>query len=507
MVIDPVQFSLSAWHYDQDNRVRLQNYKIMESYYDGTFDLDQKSQVFDGLRKNHIVSPRIAEALESEFRVICNYAKTVCNKAVGYLCADPVSIEVKPDLIGLENDDTDLTEEQKAVNKKERKARNTVAKNAEKILYDVYKKNSFLHKHIIKLIRLQAKKGECFVKVWVDSSRKIRLTLLKPDIVFPKFGTEEDYEAFEHVAIIYDRPDGNGGTEKYAQVWWPDKWREYISSAKTLSWKQIGEDHRNDIGIIPIIHIKNTHDEKPWGESDIECIVTLIDAMCKAFTDLMVNADYQAFQRVITTGHRQVIRTEENETKKTAETGPGSMLNIPGDNVGVHVIEPSDPTGLINIVKEIRQEISAHGRIPQIALSVADGAGAASSLSLRIHYQPLDEKCNEKATLAGSGLEDVNRIILAYHKVLNNEDFTELESSVKFSKSLPADKAEDSTIQDTQLRNKVLSRETAMQQNGIDDVEEEKARIEEDSQADMVNDYGARLTQEMAGVLGQGAGK
>lgn len=500
-----VQMTLKEWVYNEDNVNRIKNYEIYESYYDGTFaDEDVIKQLFSNTNINRLVSPRVQEALGSDFKVIANYAKTVVNKAVGYLCSQPISIEAKADLFGLEGEE----------NKDKREKVKAAAKEGERLLYRVYRDNNFLQKNIIKLIRLQGKKGDVFIKCWLDRNDKkkpIKMSVLRPDYVFIKFRSD-DYEDKEYVAIVFTKYDEKGTPYKFAQVWWPDQWQEYEMKAGQ-NWAKVKDENGvnrggvNEINIIPIVHIKNMEDEKPWGESDIEIIRTLMDAICKAFTDLMCNADYQAFQRIIISGYEKPPKMP-GQAEDREETGPGTMMCIPGDGTGTHpeitVVEPSNPEGLIAIIKTIREEISCHGRVPQIALSQADGAGAASSLSLRIHYQPLDEKCTEKASLAANGLQEINRIIFEYHKLLNREDFTDLETEVRFSKSLPVDKKEESEIRDTAIKNKTLSRKSAMEEAGIDDTEEEMEQIRTETQEAQEDMYSQRLDQELGRFTGGG---
>jgi hypothetical protein len=90
-----VQLTLKDWVYKQDNDLRIQNYKIYESYYDGDFDLLLPDLVLDPklFHHNTIISPRIKEALESDFRVIANYAKTVVIKRLGIYA--PIRLPLK----------------------------------------------------------------------------------------------------------------------------------------------------------------------------------------------------------------------------------------------------------------------------------------------------------------------------------------------------------------------------------------------------------------------------
>ncbi len=487
--LDLVARSFVQWIYHQDNKERIKRYEKYEDYYQGDFDFH--------------LAPKVQEALGSDFRVIASYPKTIVNKAVGYLCGKPLTIKVNPDLYEIE----DIEDEEERTTKKAELLKE--AKNIERFLYNVYRANQFLKQNMIKLIRIQGKKGDVFVKVFPDYNDKenpIKLRVLTPDIVFPKY-KDDDIQTLEYVAIIINRIDDNGRPYKYAQVFWEDVIVEYEQGMGKSEWTEKGR-HDNKIGMIPIVHIKNTEDDKLWGESDIEPIMTLVDAICKALTDMTVNADYQSFQRVFTTGQNDSYvpgdkATEEANRKQ--EVGPGVRTNLPDPEANVHVVEPVNPQGLIEIIKTLREEISFHSRVPQIAWGKADGTGAVSSLALRIHYQPLHDKCDEKETLAANGLQQVNKIIFAYHKLLTGEDFTEYETEIDFVTSMPVDRLEEQNIRTQKISNKTLSRESAMEEEGIEDPESEMEKIRAERDLEQEQDvYGGRVDEELEALLGGG---
>ena len=487
--LDLVARSFAQWIYHQDNVERIKRYQKYEDYYQGDFDFH--------------LAPKVREALGSDFRVIASYPKTIVNKAVGYLCGKPLSIKVKPDLYEVEG----IKDEEERATKKTELLKE--AKNIERFLYNVYRANQFLKQNMIKLIRIQAKKGDVFIKVFPDYNDKenpIKLRVLTPNIVYPKY-KDDDIQTLEYVAIIVNRIDERGQPYKYAQVFWEDVVKEYEQRIGSNDWAEIGT-HKNEIGMIPIVHIKNTEDDKLWGESDIEPIITLVDATCKALTDMTVNADYQSFQRVFTTGRNDgYVQGDKatEEANREQEVGPGVRTNLPDPEANVHVVEPVNPQGLIEIIKTLREEISFHSRVPQIAWGKADGTGAVSSLALRIHYQPLHDKCDEKETLAANGLQQVNRIIFAYYKLLTGEDFTEFETEIDFVTTMPVDRLEEQTIRTQQINNKTLSRETAMEEEGIEDPESEMERIRAERELEQ-DVYGGRVEDEIERLLGAGEG-
>ena len=319
--LDLVARSFAQWIYHQDNVERIERYKKYEKYYQGDFD--------------YYVPPKIEEALGSDFRVIAGYPRTIVNKAVGYLCGKPLVIKVKPDLFEIE----EIEDENERLQRKQEILKE--AKNIERFLYQVYRANQFLKQNMIKLIRIQGKKGDVFVKFYVTKRQKTQLSYgcSRRGSFFRN--TRRRIQTLEYVAIVIDRKDENGRPYKYAQVFWEDEIAEYEQRMGEMAWREIAR-HPNEIGMIPIVHIKNTEDDKLWGESDIEPIMTLVDAICKAFTDMVANADYQSFQRVFTTGQNDDYGSGDStgrETDKQQEVGPGVRTNLP-DQARVHVVEP-----------------------------------------------------------------------------------------------------------------------------------------------------------------------
>ena len=121
----------------------------------------------------------------------------------------------------------------------------------------------------------------------------------------------------------------------------------------------------------------------------------------------------------------------------------------------------------------------------------------------------MHEKCDEKETLAANGLQQVNRLIFAYHKHLTGEDFTGFETEIDFVTTMPVDRLEEQTIRTQRINNKTLSRETAMEEEGIEDPESELEKIR--AEQDLENDaYGRRVDreveEELEALLGAGEG-
>jgi len=89
--------------------------------------------------------------------------------------------------------------------------------------------------------------------------------------------------------------------------------KEFKQGMGETTWTEIGE-HDNPIGMIPIVHIKNTEDDKLWGESDIEPVMTLVDAICKAFTDMVQTQTTRVFRGFSRPGTMKIIMTIKSKT-------------------------------------------------------------------------------------------------------------------------------------------------------------------------------------------------
>lgn len=465
-MISPVDLSFMQWLHSQDVQKRLDNYRKYEDYYDGEHKIR--------------LPAKLKAALESELGFIDNYCRRVVDIPVAFLSGADLGLEVtfSDDLFATIED----AEQRKAALAKAQER----AKAAERFLYQVYKDSSLLRKNLIKALRIQGKKGEVAFKVILDGDRDesgnlirnenlhIRIVVLRPDIVFPRWSAE-DYEQMESCVIQYPRINvTTGRLEVFAQVWTADRVQEYLSDGNSASWRLV-RDEANRYGVIPIVWCKNREDDIPWGRSDLEDIIPIQDAINKALTDLMTSADYQAFQKVFLVGHRP--SKEDN-----IQLGPGTLTSLPDPQTQVHVVEPADPAGLLNILKQCIEEISALSGIPQRMFNKGEGFGQLSGVALKIAFMSLLDIASEKAALLSEALEWVNWIIFKVATVegLTDDDYTDLETKVTLEQGLPTDIDALTTTLVKQVDSGLKSRESAMKELGIEDVEAEKERIQQE---------------------------
>lgn len=466
-----------AWIDEAERHSRFVDYETFENYYLGNFD--------------DIPLPKhIADALGVDVATHVNFSKTIIDTKVQYICGGPIAITV------LSTPET-----------KER------AKEAEQYLIQVYKNNRLLFHNYLKANRILAKKGDVFLKAFwdedePDEDKRLKVRVIKPENGFPKYKTD-DYEEMELCALKYFEFDENGDKQHLAQVWYPDVLQGWVLSSADGStdenddpdemdheWKLDVED-TNDFGLIPVVHIPNIIDDREFGISDISPMTELQNAMNKTMTDFLLNMDYQAFTRLFIIGAQMKPGVQ-------IDVSPGAAHMLPNSDAKVTVVEASDMQPFINAIDKVKQLICEVTQTPQIALGTIEG-GIPSGYALKIHYQPLENKAQETKSLLQEAFQQLNRIIFAIAKANGVADYTDLETTLTFVPGLPIDQQNIVVTHTAQLANKTLSTETAMQEEGVEDVDAEKAKIAAEEidlfgGIDRVAAETAALQESLAGV-------
>ena len=146
---DPAYNSFLSWIAAEGRHERFDYYDRYSAYYNGDHDVN--------------LPPKIKAALEQELAVVSNMCKPVVDLTVQFLVGEPVSIDVTQD------------------------GRNTALSEwGEMLLYRVYKRNRLLYANMIRLLRSMGKKGDSFLKFYVQND-DMRVAVLRPESVFPKY--------------------------------------------------------------------------------------------------------------------------------------------------------------------------------------------------------------------------------------------------------------------------------------------------------------------------------
>jgi hypothetical protein len=457
--------SFLHWLHQQRYHERLSNYAIYDAYYNGDHTVD--------------IPPKVKAALESELGTVNNYCRVVVDSAVEYICSGELGIEIM-------HGGTNQIE----------------ADKAERLLYDVYEANGLLFEEMLKAITIMGKKGDVFLKLYIEND-EIKIRILRPDICFPRYRSDDYKEMIYCVIQWFDeddlgspsaRNDGNlvsssllGETRKWkAQVFRPDVVEYYelangsdivdpFQSFQRSEW-QLVDIQDNILGFIPIIHIKNTMDDLEYGVSDLQVMIDLQDALNKILTDMLLTMDNQAFQRIVIFG---------GQTPKGHKISmePGSVIEVPNENGNLQVVNAADITPFIQAMDRIVDQVYTVTSIPRTVLSKSEG-GVVSGYALRLHYLPLERKCKKKEIILKNRFCELNRMIFKAAKSLGMDDYTEFKTKVQFGVGLPTDEQVQMQVHEMELRNKIKSRRKVMEERGIEDIEAEMAQIEAESQSE-----------------------
>jgi len=453
-----VQNSFLEWIHQQHNHQRLSNYKAYDSYYNGDQDVQ--------------IPKKIKAALDSELGTVSNFSRAVVDVAVDHLSSGEPGIEV--------------TGEAEAV-----------AKEAEKLLYDIYEANNLLDEELIKTLTIMGKKGDVFLKVYLDQDEtlapveRIRVKVLRPEIVFPRY-SNDDYSHLLYVAIKWFEESEESKRKAWkAQVFRSDvvEYYELGESVETQfsQWKLIATEP-NPFGVIPIVHIKNTADDLEFGVSDLQVMTPLQDALNKTITDMLLTMDQQSFQRAAVFGAQAPKGT-------TLSLMPGSVLEIPDPEGHLDVIEAASIEPFIAALKEIIDQIHAVTSTPKQALGRGE-SGVISGYALRVHYMPLERKCSKKRAIVKNRFRELDRLLFKAAALLGIVDYTGagLSSKLHFGDALPLDEKEQTETLIQQNTAGFISRRSAMQKMGVEDVDKEMEQIETEDSG--TYDRGIRSQQE-----------
>lgn len=473
------------WLAKQEFHTRLTDYTTYDNYYYGMF--------------SKITLPKhIKDAMGTDVAVHANLCKSIIDVKVQYVCGAPVGITVESDI----EDD----------------AR---SKDAEQLLYKVYKNNGLIYRNMLKTVRMMSKKGDVFLKVTIDETppkklsekiltrllfwrswkdnfaNRVKIRILDPINVFPKY-SDDNYEELELCAIKYFNYDAVGNKQWFAQVWYPDKvetWElrlEIVEATNTNNpvttspqWRRMSEPVDNKYGFIPIVPIANTIDEREFGVSDLHCISEIQDLYNKTLTDMMISMDYQAFQRIFIFGAM-------TKTGVNWDISPGVVSEIPNADARLQVVEGANISPFLDVLADLKATACEVSQTPQIALGNIQG-GIPSGYALRIHYQPLENKCNETRILLQDAFDELNKMIfMIYAQSDGGFDYTDLSTKLQFIGGLPIDKDTIAARHQIQIASGTISKETAMQEEGIEDIPAELQKIK----AEEFDIYGNRPAVE-----------
>jgi len=446
-----VRESFLRWLHEQRYHERLRNYQIYDAYYNGDHEVD--------------IPRKVKAALESELGTVSNYCRVVVDTAVDYICGGEIGIEVKSD-----------------------ERYQDAASEAEALLYEVYEANQLLYEEMLKTLTIMGKKGDVFLKLYIEDN-EIKVRALRPDICFPRYRSD-DYKDMLYCAVKWFDEEGDEENLSHLPFTKGERigWKAQVFRPDVVEYYELGETEEteysqwdlvdtvpNRLGFIPIVHMKNTVDDLEFGVSDLQVMTDLQDALNKTITDMLLTMDNQAFQRMFIFG---------GQTQKGHEISmePGMITEVPSEDGKVQVVQAADISPFIESMKEILDQICTVTSIPRFGFPKS--GAQVSGYALRVHHIPLERKCGKKKTILRSGFGKLNSMILAAAKLLGMGDYTKFNTRIQFTGGLPVDEEAHMRVHEMELRSKIKSRRTVMQERGIVDIDAEMAQIEAEQRGD-----------------------
>lgn len=444
---------------------RFTNYEVFENYWLGDYD-------------NIDFATEIAAALSVDIAIKANVTFPIINVKVQHILGDkPVNIIAAGD---------DIADER--------------LKDAEKWLTDVYEANKLSFNNMLKLIRGMSIKGDGYIRLSLPEEGKdgefkdnVKVRVIDPKHVHPKYKSS-DYEELELVAIKGFDYDETGELKWTAEVWYEDvveMWEldtadptvEDQSTVDHEWWRQ--ETLPNPFGFIPIIHFPNIINQQPFGISDLHNVTTLQCALIKYLTDQAITADYQAYKRLFITGAMTI-------PGKQWDIDPGTITEIPDADAKVIEVDAGDLSAFLAAVDQTIELMCMVTQTPRIALTSQDG-NVQSGYALEIQFLPLKAKTTEAIAILKAGLQELNGMLLKLGVEHDSQAFQDIKADVSFVGGLPVDLTTMVANHDKQITNRTLSRESAMQTEGVEDIEKEKELIESE---DFANNAQRRIGAE-----------
>ena len=457
--------AFKAWINDAERHERFNNYKTYEDYWLGNYDEIPFSR-------------EVEAALSVDIAIKANMCFPIINAKVQYILGEePVNVVVSGD----EKSDE-------------------VIKDAEAWLIDIYENNFLTYNNMLKLIRGMSIKGDGYIRLSLPDEFKrggfqdnLKVRVIDPKFVLQKYRSD-DYEELELVAIKSYDYNEKGELQWTAQVWYEDVLETWtLDSADPTREDQNAIDHEwwrddvleNPFGFIPVVHFPNLINQQAYGISDLHNVTTLQCALIKYLTDQAITADYQAYKRLFITGAMTI-------PGKQWSIDPGTITEIPDAEAKIHEIDAGDLKAFLDAVDQTIDLMCLVTQTPRIALNKSEG-GVPSGIALEIQFLPLKSKTAETKAILKAGFQKINKMLLELGTEMDGQQFGDLKADVNFVGGLPVDSTAMVENHTKQIANKTLSRESAMQAEGIEDIEAEKEKIDSE---DFANNARRRIGAE-----------
>lgn len=382
-------------------------------------------------------------------QLVFNYAKIAIDKLTSYLmeglnfACDPV-------------DDSDTAK--------------ATAHRAEQVIYQVYHDNNLQQLDYETEVDAAILGDGCYKVTWDTRERRIRIT--SPDVnglyawwlgddlsriwrVASRYTLTRD-----EVELLYQRKITKTSSA-ITELWTDDRFTLYLDN-------QPIEDKPNPYGFIPFVIFPNLRQPKQfWGISDIPPLQEAQRELNRALTQL---------SRILEVSGNPIAVLEGVESAEDIRVQPGAVWTLP-EEAKAYLLDLLQGGGIrlhIDYIELIYRCLHDISEAPRAAYGGIERE--LSGVALEVELQSLLQKVRRKRTIRTATYTKRNQMVLALHKMFNNEDLTNVSHRIIWGAVLPQDRARIAQNEQLLVQSGVHARRTAMDELGIRDPELEFAR-------------------------------
>jgi len=371
-------------------------------------------------------------------------------------------------------------------------------------LQDVWRKNK-MDKYSLKNLKQAIKLGDSFILVWPDDENKTsKITVLDPATCFPMYADDDGTMLwFKRQWVGFDK-DGNPAAFKF--IYYPDRVERFIykvsavqilektslSQLAVANWEDYTEDglpasYNHSCGI-PFVHFANRADECPFGESELQDVFGLQDALNIQLHILMNVGEFSGFMQGVITGVvKQDFETDENGDPIIRMTA-GDFLTISDTEARAYMLPQSSPDGVISVIDETIDVIAETTLTPRSALEASAGNAITSGYALSKAEAPLIRKCEEGQTNFGCSYEEVFSLVIQQARIMGISEVAEIDAYPEWmplTDESPTDKLTRAQENAIYVEQKVVSRQYVQRELGLtqDEIDKILDEIKQEDEA------------------------
>lgn len=308
-------------------------------------------------------------------------------------------------------------------------------------------------------------KGRAYEIVYIDEDSQVRFNELDADYVVMVYDAKINPEPNFAIVINWEASiDGVVDTPLTAIVYTKDKIMSYVEGENGLV---LIEEQEHYFGQVPIIEFLN-NDE---GIGDFERVISLIDAYDKAQSDTA--NDFEEF----TDAFLCLVNLSGTEKEDIQKLKEDKVLLLDEQGQAEWLIKNINDTALENYKKRLNDDIHKFAKIPDV--TDEKFMGNTSGESMKYKLLPLDQVIAAKQRKFKRALQRRLELICSYLQWKTGKSYDYRDIDINFEVNKPINEKE--MVEMALKMVGLTSLSTALSKvPGVDDVEMELAKIEEE---------------------------